>query len=192
MNIIPIGIGLLFDEKTNQWCKKLNKNLQGIDFNLSLPHISLAQFIIKEEDLEKVLDELKFNFERDYKFSLEIESLKNGSLMSSIIIRKNLNLINFQKRVFEIFEKYNIEEQLHKEDFLLDKDEIFDNSTIDWIKNFKENNLNQDSNFHITLGKGSLESLNSEFDNILIQNIIISHLGNYCTYKKILESVKLK
>lgn len=190
--IIPIDIVLLVDKKTEEICKTLNQNLDKINFEYSRPHISLGMFIVDEDNLKNIFEGIKDLFNYVSRFSLEIDSIRNGEILSSLNLKKSIILSNLQRRIFDLFEKCNVYDyNLAARDFVLNESGDFDEITINWVKDYKIHSFGNNFNPHISLGYGNIQDTSFNHEHILVKKVAICHLGNLCTCREILFQKEL-
>ena len=158
-----------------------------------LPHISLAMGCVDEKDIadvEKVLKRIA-------------EQCPLGDL-SVIGIRVGANLAGEKVSVFEV-EKTKSLQLFHEEvmqklapyfSYDVTSDTIYagaevEESTLLWIKNYPEKS--SFSNFlpHITIGYGEMNNFSFPI-KFGVSKLALCHLGNHCTCRGIILSIKLK
>jgi hypothetical protein len=63
-------------------------------------------------------------------------------------------------------------------------------STLDWIKNYREKSSFENFFPHITIGYGQMKDLPSPI-RFAASKLALCHLGNHCTCRKIIVSINL-
>ncbi len=157
-----------------------------------LPHISLAMGCVDEKDIadvEKVLKRIA-------------EQYPLGDLRV-IGVRVGTNLVGERVSVFEV-EKTKSLQSLHEE--VMEKlapylsaeataDMIAgaeaDESTLLWIKNYPEKSSFSNFSPHITIGYGEMNNFSFPI-KFGVSRLALCHLGNHCTCREIILSIKLK
>ncbi len=201
MNKIAVDIALLLPADINQICIDINQWWDAHPFsNLSkkdnYQHITLAMAIIDEEDIEginKSLNELSKDFST---LNLEMINLSYSvydnqrsyafdiSLTDSI---KKLH-IAVMKKLWSFFLSYSIKDEM----FFLDSDEVFhEASTYRLGKIMERCNSPEYYSPHITL-----KCRNAKYENLplnfIASELVLCHLGNYCTCRTILGHHNLR
>jgi len=157
-----------------------------------LPHISLAMGCVDGgdiTDIEKVLKAIA----------------KERSLMDLRVIgiAVSTNSVGEKVSVFEV-EKQKELQSLHEEvvdklagylgydvteDMIYPSGEVAE-STLLWVKNYREKSSFANFSPHITIGYGEIE--NRQFPiEFAASKLALCHLGNHCTCRKILISIEL-
>ena len=164
-----------------------------LDKENCLPHISLAMGCIDERDIadiEKILQTIA----------------KQSSLgqLNIIGIHTGTNSAGEKVSVFQI-EKTEALQSLHEEvmqklapyfsydvtvDMLLFPPRAGE-STLAWIKNYPEKSSFEKFFPHITIGYGEINDYSFPI-KFAVSKLALCHLGNHCTCRKILASVKLE
>ncbi len=156
-----------------------------------LPHISLAMGCVDESgitDIEKVLKTIA-------------EQRSVGDLRV-IGIRATADSRGEKVSVFEV-EKTKELQLLHKEvmgkltpylGYDVTRDMIAgaeaDELTLLWIKNYREKSSFANFSPHITVGYGEIDNVSFPV-KFAVSKLALCHLGNHCTCRKILVSIKL-
>jgi len=157
-----------------------------------LPHISLAMGCVDEKDIadvEKVLKRIA-------------EQYPLGDLRV-IGIGITVNLVGEKVSVFEVGKTEELQ-LLHEE--VMEKlapylsaeataDMIAgaeaDESTLLWIKNYPEKSSFSNFSPHITIGYGEMNNFSFPI-KFGVSRLALCHLGNHCTCREIILSIKLK
>ncbi len=164
-----------------------------LDKENCLPHISLAMGCIDERDtadIEKVLRTIA----------------RQNSLgrLSVIGIHTGTNSAGEKVSVFQI-EKTEALQLLHEEvmqrlspyfsyDVTVDmvlSPPMAGESTLLWIKNYPEKSSFEKFSPHITIGYGEINNFSFPI-KFTASKLALCHLGNHCTCRRILASVKLE
>ncbi len=164
-------------------------NLIPLDVDTCLPHISLCMGVCRDvEALTEVLKPVSSSFSSlDLKITgIDAVDSSQGEKISSLHIEENDAL-------------QQLHEQIMRDCFpLLTSDaskEMFcttevNDSSVEWVRNYKDKASFENFWPHITLGVGDLkESIDLTFR---ASRLAICHLGNYCTCRKVLATVDLK
>lgn len=174
-------------ELVKKFSKKIVLNKENC-----LPHISLAMGCVDEKDIadvEKVLKRIA-------------EQYPLGDL-SVIGIGITVNLVGEKVSVFEVGKTEELQ-SLHEE--VMEKlapylsaeataDMIAgaeaDESTLLWIKNYPEKSSFSNFSPHITIGYGEMNNFSFPI-KFGVSRLALCHLGNHCTCREIIVSIKLK
>jgi 2'-5' RNA ligase len=157
-----------------------------------LPHISTAMGCMEESDIPGVGEILQ-----------EIGGRTSLGQLQVISIQTSTNLVGEEVSVFEV-EKTSELQSLHEEimeklapylssdvgkQMLYDPAEV-GQSTLLWIKNYREKSSFENFFPHITIGYGQIENgpFPIKFD---AAKLALCHLGNHCTCRQILASIKV-
>ena len=187
MSKIAIDIALLPPEEIMDKAIEINNQLAGDLIKLNkkscLPHISLCMGVAKEENLLKikeVINEIEKDFSElsltvskinDEHICFEIKNNEDLQKLHEAIMTKLLPYLSYDATTDMCFSPPPVAEK-----------------TLFWINNYKDKFCFQNFYPHITLGTSKLkgEELNIDFT---ASKLIVCHLGNYCTCRKILYSV---
>ncbi len=161
-----------------------------------LPHISFAMGCIDERQVGDIKDVLKEIAEGNPLGDLEIsgvaaETNAVGRKVSSFQVRKTEKLQRLHKDVMnklEVFLKYDVTEDM------LYGDEKKAESTLIWIKDYREKSGFSKFWPHITIGYGQSEDSPPKAERLRsfsVNELAICHLGNHCTCRKVLASVPI-
>ena len=196
---IAIDVVLLVSEEMMDETIKRNKELLNNFGNKiilnkidCLPHISLAMGVIDEKDMSKIgliLKEIlqEFSIMKLIAESVKINPLSVGGNISSFKIKNIPELQRLHEEIMSKLKKY-LSYDVEKPMFYTEVDE----GTLKWVRNYaKKHNDSSLFNPHITLGIGIAKEINSPI-KFSTSNLAICHLGNYCTCKNILTSIKLE
>ncbi len=197
---IAVDIALLLPKEVNDICVEINRKDAEASSDLSkddnYPHITLAMGVIDEKDLLEVetkLKEISSNFSSlqleilDIYFKITPEKKKSYGFT----IRLTDELKNLHKMIMEkllpIF-SYDVSNSM----FFLDSDENFNEVSKHWVKNYGKKHSNPD-NYHPHI---SLKCRKAEYSKFPIKftssKLVVCHLGNHCTCRKVLVSVELQ
>jgi 2'-5' RNA ligase len=163
-----------------------------LDEKSCLPHISLAMGCVDERDIAPVgiiLQSIaKDNSLGDLKIS-GIKSSRNsaGENVSVLEVEKTDALQSLHKEVMKKMSPYFSYDVTA--DMIYDNEEVAE-TTLQWIKNYREKSSFEKFFPHITIGYGELDrsSYSAEF---AVSRLALCHLGNHCTCRKILASAEL-
>ncbi|MBW8040037.1 MAG: hypothetical protein FVQ85_08570 [Planctomycetes bacterium] len=158
-----------------------------------LPHISLAMGCIEEADIvhvEKVLEEIT---EETSLGNLKIVGIRisgnsKGQKASVFEVEKTKELQSLHEKVMGKLTPYLSTDVT--EDMIYGGREVAE-STLLWIKNYRENSSFENFFPHVTIGYGQIE--NHSFPiTFAPSELALCHLGNHCTCRKVIVSKKLK
>lgn len=156
-----------------------------------LPHISLAMGCIDERDIAAIEEVLKRIAEKNPLPELRIIGIQTstnqaGEKVSVFEVEKTRQLQSLHEEVMEKLRPYL--------SYDVTKDMIFNpvevgESTLLWIKNYREKSSFAKFFPHITIGYGEISDLSLPI-RFGVPELALCHLGNHCTCRKILVSIK--
>lgn len=157
-----------------------------------LPHISLAMGCIEESDigrakgmLEKIVRERRLG--ELVTAGTAVSTNAAGEKVSAIVVAKTRELQRFHERVMEEFGavfSYDVRAEM-----FYPSGEISESSLL-WIKSYRERSSFRKYLPHITIGYGELEEAAGSM-RFRAERVAMCHLGNHCTCRKIFVSVEL-
>ena len=158
-----------------------------------LPHISLAMGCLEEIDIAsvgKVLEEIaKETVLPDLKVvGIQTSENSKGETVSVFEVEKTRRLQLLHEKVMDKLTPYlsgNV-----TEDMIYGGEEVAQ-TTLLWIKNYREKSSFENFFPHITIGYGQIENLSLPV-SFAASELALCHLGNHCTCRKILVSIGLK
>jgi len=157
-----------------------------------LPHISLAMGCIDEKDIaavENVLEEIagKSSLEDLKVVGIKTATNSVGEKVSAFEVERTKKLQSLHEEVMEKvspYLSYNV-----TADMIYGNEEIAE-TTLLWIKNYREKSSFANFSPHITIGYGEIKT--GPFPvKFSPSNLALCHLGNHCTCRKILVSIKV-
>jgi len=196
---IAIDVVLLPDEYMTNQAVEISKR-QSKQFNdkivlqmeKCLPHISIAMGAIEDYNLPevaKILQEIVSHFHvlRLTAGSYCGNKIPSGDIVSEFTIEKTAEIQSLHEIAMA-----NLKPFLSYD---LSTDMFFSPPNVEeitqyWIKNYAKMSSFQKFRPHITIGFGELDNINTPIV-FEASTLAICHLGNYCTCRKILFSVKL-
>jgi len=157
-----------------------------------LPHISLAIGCIDERDVPAIEKALTAIAERCTIGELKIIGLRTsvnsrGETVSLFEVEKTKELQSLHEKVMEEAQPYF--SSVVTGDMIYGDEEIAD-TTLEWIKNYREKASFARFYPHITIGYGQVEEQQFPISFTAIK-LALCHLGNHCTCRKVLTSVEL-
>ena len=194
-----VDVVLLPDERMTGIAIEANAGLVGkfgekivLSKEKCLPHISLAMGGIDEKGLDAVEQVLRRIAEQYSLGGLRVVGIgvsvgSGGEKVSVFELEKSKAIQSLHKEVMDGLEPYfNCDVS---EGMVADAEVAA--STLRWIRQYREKSSFENFWPHITIGYGEMEkiSLPIEFD---ASALALCHLGNHCTCKKVLVSVKLE
>jgi len=194
-----VDVVLLPDEAMTERAIEANRELVAkygekivLNKESCLPHISLAMGCIDEKDIDAIGTILKAVAESSVVTELE-----------AIGVQTSTNSVGEKVSAFEV-ENRNELQLLHEEvmeklapylgsdvtaDMLYELAEVGE-STLLWIKNYREKSSFTEFFPHITIGYGETEGQRFPI-RFGASRLALCHLGNHCTCRKVLVSIKL-
>ncbi|MHC4110338.1 MAG: 2'-5' RNA ligase family protein [Planctomycetota bacterium] len=158
-----------------------------------LPHISLAMGCIEEADIapvEKVLEEIANETSMSDLKVVGIRTSENskGETVSVFELEKTPQLQSLHEKIMDRLTQYFSSDVT--EDMIYG-DQAVAGSTLQWIKNYREKVSFENFFPHITIGYGQIENQVQPI-TFVSSELALCHLGNHCTCRKVLVSIKLK
>ncbi|MGA1979297.1 MAG: 2'-5' RNA ligase family protein [Sedimentisphaerales bacterium] len=171
--------------------KKFGKKIM-LNKKNCLPHISLAMGCIDEKDIASV-DKLLRSIAKECSLGdltvLGVQISKNAAdeKVSAFEVGKTEELQSLHETIMEKLEPYLSRDV--SADMVYD-DEVAE-TTLSWIKNYREKSSFDKFFPHITIGYGELSNFLSFPIKFAASRLALSQLGNHCTCRKILVSIEL-
>ena len=153
-----------------------------------LPHVSLFMCVIDENDIpkaEKILNDLAEQFRSLSLTIMDISSEENASTVMTL--RKTSDIQRLHEIIAESFK--TISSGKADESMFLD-DALKWQGSVEWVNNFLENESFDNYKPHITLGRGNPDKVDLPIQ-FKASKLALCHLGDFCTCRKVLTSVKL-
>jgi 2'-5' RNA ligase len=192
-----VDIVLLPDETMTDKAIKINADLvrkygSQIVLNKSncLPHISLAMGCIEDSDIgaaNKVLEEIAEQklMGKLKVIGVQVEKNAKGEKVSAFEVEKTPRLQAIHEKAsgeLAGYFSYDV-----TKDMIYGDDEVTE-TTLLWIKNYREKSSFEKFSPHITIGYGQAEALARPI-GFRAPRLALCHLGNHCTCRKVLASV---
>ena len=184
-NYLAIDIALLPPDEVMDTAIAINKR-HGPEFNLNktdcLPHITLSQAIINKKDLPEAVSRLKL-----IASSFKPLELKARFVTNFIEPYKNEKLNNLHKTVMGEFEdlvSYDSREEYFYDDYVRE-------TSLGYVRDYRTKYALSNYYPHLTLGITKPVKKIPDID-FSVKRLVICHLGNYNTCRKILVEVKLR
>lgn len=199
MSRIAVDVVLLPDEAMTNRTIEINAELVkkfGNEIVLNkescLPHISLAMGCVEEADIpsvEKVLEAIaKETSLPDLKVvGIRTSGNSKGETVSVFELEKTTQLQSLHEKVMDRLTPFfssNVTEDM------IYGDEDVAETTLLWIKNYRQKSSFENFFPHITIGYGQVEN-HSPQKTFAVSKLSLCHLGNHCTCRKILLSIGL-
>jgi len=199
MSRIAVDVVLLPDEAMTDKAIEINAGLvkkigDKIVLNKEncLPHISLAMGCLEETDIasvEKVLGEIAQETSLPDLKVLGIRTSGNskGEAVSVFELEKTTQLQSLHEKVMDRLTQYFSSDVT--ESMIYGEEEVAE-STLLWIKNYRQKSSFEKLFPHITIGYGQIENQVLP-ETFVASQLALCHLGGHCTCRKILVSIKL-
>lgn len=199
MSRIAVDVVLLPDEAMTDRTLEVNAELvkrfgDKIVLNKEncLPHISLAMGCLEETDIasvEKVLEEIANETSMpDLKVvGIRTSGNSKGETVSVFELEKTTQLQSLHEKIMDRLAPYLTSDVT--EDMMYGSEEVAE-STLLWIKNYRQKSSFENFFPHITIGYGQVEN-HSPPETFTASKLALCHLGNHCTCRKILLSIGL-
>ncbi len=163
-----------------------------LDKSNCLPHISLAMGCIEDSDISaagKVLEEIaEQNPAGELKVvGVQVTENAKGEKVSVFKVERTQQLRSIHERVSQKLAKYF--------SFDVTRNMIYGNekvaeTTLLWIKNYREKSSFERCSPHITIGYSQAKELAGPIE-FRASQLALCHLGNHCTCRKVLVSVSV-
>jgi hypothetical protein len=158
-----------------------------------LPHISLAMGCLEETDIasvEKVLAEIARKTSLSVLKVLGIRASENsrGQTVSVFEVEKTSQLQSLHEKIMSRFTPYLTSDVT--EDMIFGDENVAE-TTLLWIKNYRQKSSFAKFFPHITIGYGQTEC-RMQPTTFAAAKLALCHLGNHCTCRQILVSINLK
>jgi 2'-5' RNA ligase len=158
-----------------------------------LPHISLAMGSADEKDITSIERILQSSAKEYSLGDLTVSGLRSsgnaaGEKVSVFEVRKTEELQSLNEAVMDKLAPYlssNVTADM------VYGDEDVAETTLLWIKNYREKASFDKFYPHITIGYGEVSNLPSFPIKFTASRLALCHLGNHCTCKKIFASIEL-
>ena len=199
MSRIAIDVVLLPDAGMTERAIQANRELVRqygekivLDKQKCLPHISLAMGCLDQGDLTAAAGLLKDIAEQNPLPELQVIGVRTstnsaGEKASILEVEKTEELLRLHEEVMETFAPYLSRDVTR--DMLYDPAEAAE-STLLWIKNYREKSSFENFLPHITIGYGEAE--NGPFPiRFSASELALCHLGNHCTCRKVLAAAQI-
>jgi 2'-5' RNA ligase len=183
-------------ELVKKFGKKISLNKKNsFDFTQDgcLPHISLAMGCVDEEDIALVERVLQSIAKECILSDLTISGVRNignsaGEKVSAFEVEKTEELQLLHETVMERLAPYLSCDVTS--DMVCAEGEV-EESTLLWIKNYREESSFGKFFPHITIGYGELSNFLSFPIKFTASKLALCHLGEHCTCRGILASIEL-
>ena len=199
MSRIAVDVVLLPDEAMMARAIELNAELvkkfgNKIVLNKEncLPHISLAMGCVEEADIpsvEKVLEAIaKETSMPDLKVvGIRASGNSKAEIVSVFEVEKTTQLQSLHEKVMDKLAPYLSSDVTEN---MIYGDEDVAESTLLWIKNYRQKSSFENFFPHITIGYGQVEN-HSPQKTFAVSKLALCHLGNHCTCRMVLLSIGL-
>jgi len=194
----------------------------GFDFdNTHLPHITLLQCFVEDSRLPVIIQEVGEILEEFKPLSLKIEEVDKGSnfsgnLLPGFSVAKNEQITDLQERLHSFMKVqalipapssksrkahafYCTESEL-KED--IDAEQAINDDSMRYVSTFLSEKSLENYTAHISCGAAPPDIVESVVQQFAKEwekpaacdanTLVLAHLGNYCTCRKIIHTWELK
>jgi len=178
-------------EANTELVRKFGRNIV-LNKEKCLPHISLAMGCIDEKDIaavKNILEEIASTSTLEDLKVAGIHTATNsvGEKVTAFEVKRTKKLQSLHEEVMEKLSPYltyNI-----TTDMIYGDEEVAE-TTLFWIKNYREKSSFVNFSPHITIGYGEIKK--GPFPiKFSPSKLALCHLGNHCTCREILASVKI-
>ena len=163
-----------------------------LDKKNCLPHISLAMGCVDERDIASVGIILQSIAKENSPGDLRIRGVRSsensaGEKVSVFEVEKTEELQSLHETVMEkLLPHFSYDVTA---DMIYGDEEVAE-TTLQWIRNYREKSSFEKFFPHITIGYGELDSFPYSAD-FAVSRLTLCHLGNHCTCREILASAEL-
>ncbi len=198
MEQMAINIALIPEDKVKDLSISLNKDLVDkgsklILGNNAVPHITLLQGVLDQEQINIIGSILESEAQEYGKMSLIIDGFYFGPMSKAIWlnVKKDNNIDSLHRKIIDLVEPYlyyNVDKSM-----FADPNEIED-VFIKWVQDFISKSSLDDYKPHITLGFGKLEDIANKVNfpiEFKASKLAMYQLGKYCTCSKEILSYDL-
>jgi 2'-5' RNA ligase len=197
MGIKAVDVVLLPDEAMTNRAIEANTELVRkygteivLDKSNCLPHISLAMGCIEDSDISaagKVLEEIaEQNPAGELKVvGVQVTEDTKGEKTSAFKVEKTQQLQSIHERISQELTRYFSSDVTR--DMIYGSEKVAE-TTLLWIKNYREKSSFERFSPHITIGYGQAEEFAGPIE-FRASQLALCHLGNHCTCRKVLVSV---
>jgi len=163
-----------------------------LDKSSCLPHISLAMGCIEDSDIGAAGKVLEGIAEQNPVGELKVVSVQvtenaKGEKVSVFKVERTQQLRAIHERVSQKLAKYFSFDVTRN---MIYGSEKVAETTLLWIKNYREKSSFEMFSPHITIGCGQVETLAGPIE-FRASQLALCHLGNHCTCRKVLVSVSV-
>ena len=199
MSRIAVDVVLLPDEAMANKAIEVNAELvkkfgNKIVLNKEncLPHISMAMGCLEETDIASIDKILKAIAKETPPGNLKVLGIRasensKGEAVSVFEVEKTTQLQSLHEKVLDKLTPHLSSGVT--EDMIYGNEKVAA-STLLWIKNYRQNSSFEKFFPHITIGYGQPEC-QIQPATFTASKLALCHLGNHCTCRKILVSIKL-
>ena len=199
MSRIAVDVVLLPDETMTDRAIEINAELvkkfgSKIVLNKQncLPHISLAMGCVEEADIPSVEKALEAIAKETSFGDLKVVGIRpsgnsKGETVSVLEVEKTTQLQSLHEKVMDRLTRYFSNDVTEN---MIYGDEDVAESTLLWIKNYRQKSSFENFFPHITIGYGQVENLVPPI-SFAPSELALCHLGNHCTCREILLSIGL-
>ena len=158
-----------------------------------LPHISLGMGCIEQDDIGAIGGVLELIAEESVIGVLKVVGAVSstnsvGEVVSVLEVEKTKQLQSLHETVMNKLSSY-LSYEVNKE-MIYGSGDVAE-TTLNWIRNFRENSSFENFSPHITLGYGRADEFEGPAE-FVAPTLALCHLGNHCTCRKILAAVELE
>lgn len=200
MSKIATDIVLLPPKEIMRICVRLNhaknaESFQTFNLNNNLPHISLAMGVLNTADLNKAKENLEKISKNFSPLKLELTKIHSHATpdnKKSYDFRVSITdeLQKLHNQIVSDYAAILSHDIVSLDMFYSDKNEPLDEISCYWVKNYP-NKAFENFSAHISLKCRNVSYRLDMPIKFKADEIALCHIGNFCTCRKILSSVKL-
>ena len=200
MSPIAIDVVLLPDTAMTDKAIALNRMLVGDDTReivlgreTRLPHISLAMGCIDESDIDAIAGLLRNLARKEPVGRLRITGIvtstnARGQKTSLLEVERTPALQALHESVMEELSPFF----RHEASAAAVCDDVVAETTLEWIRRYREKAAFERFLPHITIGYGQMPDEPPFPIDFNVAELALCHLGNHCTCRRVLTSVPLR
>jgi len=187
MSKLAIDIALLPPDSVMNEAIKINKDFEPkliLNKTDCLPHITLSQAVIKEEDLGQVKEIIETIVREFHPLKLHAKVVNKPGAFFRITETPQIKKLHLEvmSRLKDLV-SYDAKPEYFYDDYIREQ-------SLEWVSDFYSGGAFEKFDAHISLGVEQLVEDEHEL-KFIADRLVICHLGNYNTCRKILYEVAL-
>jgi len=189
---LAVDVAFLLPPDVDALARRLNKRLATEAGALRLdddhlPHISVTQQFVREDDLAEVITEVERVIRAESPLRLRVEGLRDAGSVQ-IAIAQSGPLQALHELLMGALEPF--EQPIGTTDAFLTDGDPARAADVLWVTTFRLRSAYARYSPHVTLGHGDLPDGVEPFE-FSVSHLAVCHLGRYCTCRRILHDWNL-